>query len=133
MKLIDVTRKFQTENSCLDYIEQMRWPNGELGCVHCGEVGRISKITREAGKNKRTRIYQCWPAVSNSAPRAARYSTIRTCPSLSGLWPLRSSVTLRKACLHKSKVAREKKPERVRSRLSGEEPMRAHSEEGTNP
>jgi hypothetical protein len=59
MKLIDVTRKFQTENSCLDYIEQMRWPNGELGCVHCGEGGRISKITREAGKNKRTRIYQC--------------------------------------------------------------------------
>jgi transposase-like protein len=59
MKLIDVTRKFQTEDSCLDYIEQMRWPNGELACVHCGEVGRISKITRETGKNKRTRIYQC--------------------------------------------------------------------------
>jgi len=37
----------------------MRWPNGELGCVHCGEVGRVSKITREAGNNKRTRIYQC--------------------------------------------------------------------------
>jgi hypothetical protein len=106
MKLVDVTRKFQTEISCLDYIEQMRWPNGELGV---------------------------WPAVSNSAPGAARYSTIRTCPSLSGLWPLRSSVRLRKACLHKFKVAREKKPERVCSRLSGEEPMRAHSEEGTNP
>lgn len=59
MKLIDVTKKFATEDSCLDYIEKMRWPNGELGCVHCGEVGRISKITREAGKNKRTRIYQC--------------------------------------------------------------------------
>jgi transposase-like protein len=59
MKLIDVTRKFQTEDNCLDYIESMRWPNGEIGCVHCGEVGRISKITREAGKNKRTRIYQC--------------------------------------------------------------------------
>jgi transposase-like protein len=59
MKLIDVTRKFQTEDSCLDYIEKMRWPNGELGCVHCGEVGRVSKIQREAGKNKRTRIYQC--------------------------------------------------------------------------
>ncbi|MGB7284432.1 MAG: IS1595 family transposase, partial [Candidatus Acidiferrum sp.] len=59
MKLIDVTRKFSTEDNCLDYIEQMRWPNGEIGCVHCGEVGRISKIQREAGKNKRTRIYQC--------------------------------------------------------------------------
>ncbi len=59
MKLIDVTRKFATEDNCLDYIESMRWPNGEIGCVHCGEVGRISKIQREAGKNKRTRIYQC--------------------------------------------------------------------------
>lgn len=38
----------------------MRWPNGEIGCVHCGEIGKISKITRESkGKNKRTRIYQC--------------------------------------------------------------------------
>ena len=60
MKLIDVTRQFKTDDDCLDYIESMRWPNGEIGCVHCGEVGRISKITREAqGKNKRTRIYQC--------------------------------------------------------------------------
>src|SRR6267143_4252021 len=59
MKLIDVTGQFNTEVKCLGYIERMRWPNGELGCVHCGEVGRVSKITREAGKNKRTRIYQC--------------------------------------------------------------------------
>ncbi len=60
MKLIDVTRQFKTDDDCLDYIESMRWPNGEAGCAHCGEVGRISKITREAqGKNKRTRIYQC--------------------------------------------------------------------------
>ena len=60
MKLIDVTKKFATEDNCLDYIEKMRWPDGEIGCVHCGEVGRISKITREAdGKNKRTRLFQC--------------------------------------------------------------------------
>ncbi len=60
MKLIDVTAKFQTEDQCLDYIEKMRWPDGEIGCVHCGEIGHISKITRESkGKNQRTRIYQC--------------------------------------------------------------------------
>ncbi len=60
MKLIDITRRFKTEDDCLDYIEAMRWPNGEIGCVHCGEIGRVSKITREtAGDNKRTRIYQC--------------------------------------------------------------------------
>jgi len=60
MKLIDITKKFTTDDKCLDYLEQVRWPNGEIGCVHCGEVGRISKITREKkGKNQRTRIYQC--------------------------------------------------------------------------
>jgi len=46
MKLTDITKKFTTEDKCLDYLEQMRWPNGDL-CV--------SKITREAGKNKRVR------------------------------------------------------------------------------
>ncbi len=58
MKLIDVTRQFNTEDKCLDYLEQMRWPNG-VCCVHCG-VLNISKITREKkGKNQRIRIYQC--------------------------------------------------------------------------
>ena len=58
MKLIDVTRQFATEDTCLDYLEKMRWPNG-LCCVHCG-VMNVSKITRQAkGKNKRQRIYQC--------------------------------------------------------------------------
>ncbi len=60
MKLIDVTGNFKTDDDCLDYIEKMRWPDGQIGCVHCSEVGRVSRITREAeGKNKRTRIYQC--------------------------------------------------------------------------
>src|SRR5215472_10482113 len=60
MKLIDVTAKFKTEDDCLDYLESLRWPNGEIACVHCGEIGRVSKITRESkGKNKRARLYQC--------------------------------------------------------------------------
>ena len=58
MKLIDVTKKFNTEEKCLDYIVAMRWPNG-VCCVHCG-VQNVSTITRKkAGDNKRTRIYQC--------------------------------------------------------------------------
>jgi transposase-like protein len=60
MKLIDVTAKFKTDDDCMDYIESMRWPGGEIGCVHCGEVGRISKIVRRTNsKNQRNRIYQC--------------------------------------------------------------------------
>lgn len=59
MKLIDVTRRFKTDEDCLEYIETMRWPDGNVGCVHCGEIN-VSTITREsAGKNKRTRIFQC--------------------------------------------------------------------------
>jgi len=60
MKLIDITSQFKSDDDCLDYIEKMRWPDGEIGCIHCGLIGRVSKITRESkGDNKRTRLYQC--------------------------------------------------------------------------
>ena len=58
MKLIDVTKKFNTEEKCLDYIVAMRWPNG-VCCVHCGSL-KVSTINRQKdGDNKRKRIYQC--------------------------------------------------------------------------
>ena len=41
MKLIDVTKRFVNDEQCLDYIEQMRWPNG-VCCIHCG-VLNVSK------------------------------------------------------------------------------------------
>jgi hypothetical protein len=63
MKLTDITKKFTTEDKCLDYLEQMRWPNGDLCCIRCG-VLNVSKIIREAGKNKRVR------APSRPTPRA---------------------------------------------------------------
>jgi transposase-like protein len=59
VKLIEITKQFASDDACLDYLERMRWPDG-LACVHCGEMGRVCKITRETkGKNKRTRLYQC--------------------------------------------------------------------------
>ncbi len=59
MNLIDVTKTFQTEDDALQFLEQMRWPDGVIRCPICGN-DRISKITRKtASKNKRTRIYQC--------------------------------------------------------------------------
>jgi transposase-like protein len=58
MKLIDVHRRFNTDDKCLDYLEAMRWPSG-VACIACGSL-KVSRITREAkSKNKRTRIYQC--------------------------------------------------------------------------
>ena len=38
MKLVGVTKKFATDDASLDYLESIRWPNGEIGCVHSGEV-----------------------------------------------------------------------------------------------
>src|ERR1700735_655818 len=59
MNLIDVNEKFATDEQCLAYLEQMRWPDGKVRCPVCG-CDRISKITRKAGgKNKRAQIYQC--------------------------------------------------------------------------
>jgi transposase-like protein len=61
MNLIDVTQQFKTDDDCLAYLETMRWPDG-IRCPICGN-DKISKITRKtAGKNKRTRIYQCLEA-----------------------------------------------------------------------
>jgi transposase-like protein len=58
MRMIDVHEQFSTEKKCLDYLEQVRWPDG-VACVHCG-VMNVSTITRETkGANKRKRIYQC--------------------------------------------------------------------------
>jgi len=58
MKLIDVTRQFNTDDKCLDYLEAQRWPNG-VACLECGSLS-VSRITRESkSKNKRTRVYQC--------------------------------------------------------------------------
>lgn len=58
MKLIDITRQFNTDDKCLDYLEGMRWPNG-VACIECGSL-KVSRITRESKtKNKRTRLYQC--------------------------------------------------------------------------
>jgi transposase-like protein len=67
MNLIDVSTQLQTEDQCLDFIEKVRWPDGKIRCVRCGNdnVSRITrtvnpKITRtEKKQNKRTRLYAC--------------------------------------------------------------------------
>jgi transposase-like protein len=59
MNLVDVSREFRTEDDALAFLEKMRWPDGIVRCPTCGN-NKVSHITRQtAGKNKRTRIYQC--------------------------------------------------------------------------
>jgi transposase-like protein len=60
MNLIDVNDKFKTEESCWDYLEQMRWPDG-IRCVTCGnaEVSTITRKVSAKSENKRGKLYQC--------------------------------------------------------------------------
>jgi transposase-like protein len=58
MKLIDVTKAFVSDEQCLAYFENRRWPNG-VRCLTCGS-DKYSRITRKTeGKNKRAQLYQC--------------------------------------------------------------------------
>jgi hypothetical protein len=61
--LIDVTRELGTEDACLDYLENVRWPSG-LACLKCGSM-KVGK-TLSTVKNRKTkavtgtrRVYDC--------------------------------------------------------------------------
>jgi transposase-like protein len=59
MNLLDVTKRLQTEDQCLDFLEKVRWPDGKIRCLQCGS-DRISRVERKSkSKNKRTRLYTC--------------------------------------------------------------------------
>jgi ISXO2-like transposase domain/Transposase zinc-ribbon domain len=73
MNLIDVSTQLQTEDQCLDFIEKVRWPDGKIRCVRCGN-DKVSRITRtvnpriarsEKKQNKRTRLYACLESTCN--------------------------------------------------------------------
>ena len=58
MNLIEVVKKFGTDEQCLAYLERRRWPDG-VRCMVCGN-NKVSKITRKSkSKNVRAQIYQC--------------------------------------------------------------------------
>ncbi len=73
MNLIDISTRLQTEDQCLDFIEKVRWPDGKIRCVRCGN-DKVSRITRtvnpnlerkEKKQNKRTRLYACLETTCN--------------------------------------------------------------------
>ncbi|HEY1401909.1 MAG TPA: transposase, partial [Terriglobales bacterium] len=58
MKLIDVPKAFATDEQCIAYLENMRWPSG-VRCPVCGNKS-VSRITRKTkSKNVRAQLYQC--------------------------------------------------------------------------
>lgn len=55
--LIEILKKFDTEEKCIAHFERIRWPNG-LVCIKCGSP-RVMKF-KALGKTKKVRhLYEC--------------------------------------------------------------------------
>ncbi|MGA3053358.1 MAG: IS1595 family transposase [Candidatus Korobacteraceae bacterium] len=52
MNIRDINIKFSTEDQCLAYIEQMKWPDGVVRCPTCGDTN-IKKYERPRTEPKR--------------------------------------------------------------------------------
>jgi transposase-like protein len=39
--LVDAVKYFSDEQVCIDEVAAMRWPDGQIFCSHCGEVGNV--------------------------------------------------------------------------------------------
>ena len=57
--LIDVVKEFRTEEACLAYLTQLRWPGG-VACLKCGSE-YVSKLFAAKGRRGTVRrpLYQC--------------------------------------------------------------------------
>jgi transposase-like protein len=59
MNLREVHKRFSEDEQCLEYIQQMRWPDGVVRCPTCGN-SEVKKVERAAtSKNKRKWFYLC--------------------------------------------------------------------------
>lgn len=60
LSLMEIARRFSTEESARDYFERLRWPNGPV-CPHCGNAdqGRVYKVTPNLEKKIRAGLYKC--------------------------------------------------------------------------
>lgn len=60
LTLLSVMKRFSTEESAIQYFEQIRWPDGPF-CPHCGNAdgARIYKLTANEAKKIRLGLYKC--------------------------------------------------------------------------
>jgi transposase-like protein len=59
MNIRDIQINFATDEQCLAYIQQMRWPDGTVRCPICGN-DKIQKVERKSvSKNKRAWFFLC--------------------------------------------------------------------------
>jgi transposase-like protein len=61
MDIRKVNAKFGSDEDCLKYIQEMRWPDGVVRCPECGskDVKRIERSVAKKGKNKRGWFFLC--------------------------------------------------------------------------
>ena len=60
LTLIEIAKRFSTEEAARDYFEKLRWPDGPV-CPHCGNAdqARIYKVTANREKKIRPGQYKC--------------------------------------------------------------------------
>lgn len=60
LTLMQIMRRYSTEESAREYFEAQRWPNGPV-CPHCGNCAqdRINKLTPNQEKKIRPGLYKC--------------------------------------------------------------------------
>jgi transposase-like protein len=60
LTLIEMTRRFSTEELAREYFERLRWPDGPA-CPHCGnsDAVRIYKVAPNPAKKIRAGLYKC--------------------------------------------------------------------------
>src|SRR4030067_420783 len=60
LTLMQIMRRFSTEDSAREYFEKLRWPNGPV-VPHCGngDSDRVYKLTPNAEKKIRAGLYKC--------------------------------------------------------------------------
>lgn len=59
MNIREAFEKFSTDEQCLQYIQQMRWPDGIVRCPVCG-ADKVKRVERQLeSKNRRKWFYLC--------------------------------------------------------------------------
>lgn len=53
MNLNEIAKSYHDEDSARAFLEAQRWPDGNAGCPHCGEIGRSYRLPPVAGKPKK--------------------------------------------------------------------------------
>lgn len=59
MNIRELHKRFGTDEECLQYIQQLRWPDGVIRCPVCGS-DKVTRVERKAeSKNKRGWFFLC--------------------------------------------------------------------------